>query len=135
MIKSTTSQRKNLYRLFRYCKDTEAMHIKALTKGKAETAKELTMHQADGLIKKLVTNWAVYDKNSTQHRYVLSLLMQMGWSKPHDVFSVVADMPRLSNFLKSKKSPVPKPLQDMTPAETSKLISCLESMLKKSVAQ
>lgn len=131
MTQSTTSQRRDLYKLFGYCKETEAVHVSELTKGKATTAKELSIHQADQLQKKLVTNWAVFDKNNSQHKYILSLMIQLTWSKIHPLHGEVADMARLSDFLKSKKSPVPKPLQDMDTQETSKLISCLESMITK----
>ncbi len=131
MTQSTTSQRKALYRLFGYCKETEAMHVAHVTEGKSKTAKELTIFQAMELLKKLVTNWAVFDLNSKQHKYILSLLIQLGWTTQHERYGLVSDMARLSDFLKSKKSPVPKPLQDMDTKETSKLISCLESMITK----
>ncbi|MBV7268399.1 hypothetical protein [Winogradskyella luteola] len=130
-VLSTSGQRKSLYRLFGYCKDTEAMHVGEMTNGSAKTAKELTMHQADQLKKKLVTNWAKFNIGNQQHNYILSLMRQLGWTIPNDKHGEVADMARLSNFLKSKKSPVPKPLQQMDTKETSKLISCLESMITK----
>jgi hypothetical protein len=134
MIKASTSQRKNLYRLFGYCKEAEAMHIKAITNGESSTAAELTQAQARTLTAKLTTHWAVFDVNKKQHRYIMSLMMQMGWAVASDKHKrLVADMQRLSKFLKSKKSPVPKPLQHMDAKETSKLIACLESMLKKSI--
>lgn len=135
MTQSTSSQRKRLYRSFGYCKETEALHVKTVTQNKFETAKGLSIHQADVLLKKLATNWASFDKDNKQHMYVLSLLQQLGWSKTHVRFGTIADLPRLSNFLKSKKSPVPKPLQEMEPDEVSKLISCLDSMLMKSVSK
>lgn len=131
MTKSATSQRKRLYKLFGYDKETEALHVAAVTNGQFKTAKELTMHQANGLINKLVTNWAVFNIENKQHKYILSLLLQLGWSNPHPKYNEIADMNRLSKFLKSKKSPVQKPLQDMDSKETSKLISCLESMITK----
>lgn len=133
MIQASTSQRKELYKLFGYCKEAESIHIKAITNGKGSTAKELTQAQARTLTASLTTNWAVFKTSNTQHKYILSLLQQLGWSIQHVRFGTIADMPRLSNFLKSKKTPVPKPLQNMDKVETSKLISCLESMVKKSV--
>lgn len=128
----TTSQRKQLYRLFGYNKETEAVHVRATTgdPGKA-TAKDLTASQATELIKTLCTNWAVFNMNNQQHKYILSLLRQMGWTKASERYGTIADMERLSNFLKSNKSPVPKPLQKMSAAETTKLINALESMLGK----
>lgn len=131
MIQSTSSQRKDLYRLFGYCKETEAMHIIAITNGKGKTAKDITMAQANQLKNKLTTHWAIFHKENKQHKYILSLLNQLQWTKEHPTNGTIADMSRLSSFLKSKKSPVPKPLQDMCAKETSKLITCLESMIKK----
>lgn len=133
MTESTTSQRKSLYRLFGYCKETEALHVKAITGLYAE-AKQLTEEQADKLIKSLSADWAKFDKFNQAHKYILSLLRQLEWVKTHDKYGTVADMPRLSNFLKSKNSPLHpdlKPLQNMNDNETSKLIVCLESMLIK----
>ena len=130
-VLSTSHQRKDLYRLFGYCKETEAVHVKEITKGKGKTAKDLTMFQASALKKKLVTNWASFKINNKQHRYILSLMHQLGWTKPYDKGGDRPDMARLSDFLKSKKSPVPKPLQEMSAVETSKLISCLESIIEK----
>lgn len=131
MTLSTSTQRKDLYKLFGYCKETEALHVSQITQGKGTTAKELTMHQANQLKKKLVTNWAGFKIANKQHSYILSLLRQLGWTQPDPKRGTIADMARLSNFLKSKRSPVPKPLQEMTLHETSKLISCLESMVGK----
>ncbi|MBU2923026.1 hypothetical protein KO504_16880 [Winogradskyella psychrotolerans] len=135
MTQSTSQQRRDLYKLFGYCKDAETMHVQHITNGKFKTAKDLTIAQANALKKKLVTNWAYFNKDNQQHKYILSLMLQLGWSNIHPTCGEVADMYRLSSFLKSKRSPVPKPLQEMTPAETSKLISCLESMVTKSYSK
>lgn len=131
IVKSIPSQRKQLYRLFGYDKETEALHVANVTGNKSVSAKDLTMHQATNLIKTLTCNWAVFDAKNTQHRYIMSLMQQIGWSKPHPTYNTVADMARLNNFLKSKKSPVNKPLQNMNKTELSKLISCFESMQLK----
>ena len=131
MTQSTTSQRRDLYKLFGYCKETEAVHVAELTKGKATTVKELSIHQADVLKRNLTKNWAVFNIENKQHKYILSLMRQLGWTTAHYKYGEVSDMARLSNFLKSKKSPVPKPLQDMGIKETSKIIGCLESMITK----
>ncbi|QQV91547.1 hypothetical protein Peternella1_11 [Winogradskyella phage Peternella_1] len=132
MTQSTSQQRRDLYKLFGYCKDAETMHVQHITNGKGKIAKDLSMAQANELKKKLVTNWAKFSITNQQHKYILSLLIQLSWSKQDSKFGEIADMARLSSFLKSKKSPVPKPLQEMSPTETSKLISCLESMVAKS---
>lgn len=131
MTKAITSQRKQLYKLFGYCKETEAVHVLEATNNKHDTAGMLTSLQATNLIKSLCTNWAVFNINNQQHKYIMSLLQQLGWVKAHVKYGQIADMNHLSNFLKSKKSPVPMPLQSMSSQQVSKLISCLESMVTK----
>ncbi|HCY83155.1 MAG TPA: hypothetical protein DHV22_16910 [Xanthomarina gelatinilytica] len=131
MTKAITSQRKQLYKLFKYDKETEALHVSHVTNNLGTTAKDLSIDQAAQLIQSLTKNWAVFNINNNQHKYILSLLRQLDWTTIHEKYGVVADMNRLSAFLKSKKSPVPKPLQDMTLQETSKPIVCLESMIIK----
>lgn len=133
MTKTTTSQRKQLYKLFGYNKETEAMHVQHITQDASKTtASDLTINQATKLIGNLTTHWGKFNFNNRQHKYILSLLRQMGWTKTSDKHGVVADIERLSTFLKSNKSPVPKPLLKMSPDETTKLINCLESILYKS---
>lgn len=73
-------------------------------------------------------NWAVFNKDNQQHRYILSLCIQMGWSVTSERYGEVADLNRLSNWLKSNLSPIVKPLKDMEPNELSKIVSALESM-------
>ncbi|MBB4117888.1 hypothetical protein GGR32_000160 [Mesonia hippocampi] len=131
-MKAVSSQRKQLYKLFRYSKETEALHVRHITGCDDKTeAKELTASQAKQLIASLTTHWAYFDKNNQQHSYILSLLRQIGWTKSSERYGIIADMDRLSDFLKSKKSPVPKPLQNMDSTELSTLINCLESILGK----
>ncbi len=68
-------------------------------------------------------NWAFYDKDNAQHRKVLSTLYTLGWTK-----NTLPDLVRLSEWLKSEKSPVPKPLNDMNPKQVSRIIYVLEKM-------
>ncbi|WP_444647730.1 hypothetical protein ACSLMO_13380 [Flavobacterium columnare] len=75
--------------------------------------------------------WAYYDKNNPQHRYILSLLIQLGWSIKSEKYGEIADLNRFSNWLKSNKSPVQKPLKKMCAAQTTIVISALESMIVK----
>ena len=130
-MKAIASQRKQLYRLFGYCKETETVQVQRIT-GDTEkkTVSDLTISQAKSLIDSLTTNWAVFDKGKKSHSYILSLLWQLNWTKPHHRYGNVADMSKLSDFLKSKRSPVVKPLQEMTTEETSKIINALENIIK-----
>lgn len=75
-------------------------------------------------------NWAMFDKNNTQHKTILSLLRQAQWVVSHPRHGEVADLARLSTFLKSNKSPINKPLKSMTPEETSKIIEALKGIVK-----
>ena len=130
-MKAQASQRKQLYRLFQYNKENEAFHVQHTTGDQTKTeAADLSMSQATKLIRSLTQNWAVFDSNSQRHLYILSLLRQIGWTKIVPATGKeVADMGRLSNWLKSKKSPVVMPLQNMSNEETSKIIVALENMV------
>lgn len=77
------------------------------------------------------SNWAVFDSKSKKHKYILSLCIQMGWSAESDRYGEIADLDRLSKWLKSNNSPVRKPLKEMSPLEASKIISALEIMNTK----
>ena len=100
------------------------------------TTKDLTTIEADELIYYLQTgkvkssNWGYFDKKNDQHLNVLSLLRQANWTVPNERFGEVPDLERLSNFLKSPKSPINKALKAMKPTEVSKLIIALEGIVK-----
>ena len=79
--------------------------------------------------KKLV--WGAFDAKNQQHKYILSLCQQLGWTRPHTKYGSVADLGRLGRWLASEKSPVRKPLTRMEPKDLSKIISALESMIQK----
>lgn len=76
--------------------------------------------------------WGGFDPASSQHRYILSLMHQLDWTKPMEGRPVpVPDTERLGKWLQSEKSPVKKALRKMSRAETSKVIAALEGMLEK----
>ncbi|WP_286913088.1 hypothetical protein [Flavobacterium sp. UBA4197] len=76
-------------------------------------------------------NWAIFNPKNKQHKYILSLCIQKGWGVENDRYGEIADLDRLSNWLKSDKSPVRKPLKKMSSLEVSKIISALEIMNAK----
>jgi hypothetical protein len=76
------------------------------------------------------TNWGLFDKNNQQHKTILSLLRQAQWVVPNGKWGEVPDISRLSDFLKSDKSPVNTPLKDMKPEEVSKIIEALKGIVK-----
>lgn len=99
------------------------------------STKDLTQDQANQIIVRFggtpikYENWAFFDYKNAAHRNILSLCMQMGWQVETKLKNVyVADLYRLSEWLKSKKSPVKKPLQKMTPQEVSKIIVALSNI-------
>ena len=101
------------------------------------STKDLTLDQANELIKRFggkpiqYENWAWFDSKSNTHKYILSLCSQMGWTVYNkDKGIYYADLYRLSEFLKSDKSPVKKPLNKMNSQEISKLIFVLEKIAK-----
>ena len=87
--------------------------------------------QLETIVKSGGENWGFFDKNNLQHKAVLSQLRTLQWTVKHQRFGEVADINRLSDFLKSDKSPVRKPLTKMEPSEVSKIIECLKSMVTK----
>lgn len=97
--------------------------------------KDLNKMQADELIYFFNTGksidhsiWALFDRNNTQHKTILSLCHQLGWvqeEKPQFV-----DLHRLGGWLKSDRSPVKMPLKEMEKPQLSKIIFALQNMLK-----
>ena len=103
---------------------------------KRSSTKDLSYLQAQDLITTLggqnVENWALFNKTSTQQMNVLSICIQLGWSSYSLEYGrYLADLNRLSNWLKSSRSPVQKRLKKMSRAELTKIISALEIMLNK----
>ncbi|MDQ8012016.1 MAG: hypothetical protein REI96_06190 [Flavobacterium nitrogenifigens] len=76
-------------------------------------------------------NWGAFDKKNKLHLTILSQLRTLQWTTKSQKWGEVADINRLSDFLKSDKSPVNKPLTDMTQQELSKIISCFDSIITK----
>ena len=75
-------------------------------------------------------NWATFDKSNQKHRVILSCMYQAQWTVPSDKYGEIPDMERLSNFLKSDRSPVKKALKDMQPFELEKVIAALNGIIK-----
>lgn len=95
---------------------------------------ELTPLQADELIYFFNTgksidhsSWAIFDKYNTQHKAVLSLCYQLGWVSEENPKFV--DLHRLGGWLKSNRSPVKRPLKEMTKQELSKIITALNNII------
>lgn len=76
-------------------------------------------------------NWAMFDKANTKHLRMLSLCRQANWTTTHSTYGEVADLERLSNWLKSEKCPVQKPLKKMcNKTELPKVIKAFTGVVK-----
>jgi hypothetical protein len=75
------------------------------------------------------SNWGLFDKNNQQHKYLRSLCVQAKWVVENEKWGEVADLEKLSDFLKSNKCPVNMPLKKMSPEEVSKVIIALEAIV------
>jgi len=112
--------------VFGYSKDPERV-----------STKKLTFQEMNQLIKDFggkphkYEHWAIFDSQNKQHRLIMSLLQQIGWTTTLPSGRLGADMLRFSEFLKSDKSPVNKRLKDMEPKELTTMINCLQGILKK----
>lgn len=131
--KSTAAQRMLIHKLCRYDQELKCELVVQITNDqKKMSTTDLSIQQAQELINKLTTNWATFNKGNQQHMYILSLLKQIGWTTEHQRFGTVADLARFSDWLKSRRSPVIKPLMSMNKQETSKIITALEGIVKSS---
>ncbi|WP_264521178.1 hypothetical protein [Flavobacterium sp. N1994] len=72
--------------------------------------------------------WQAFDSKSDQHKYILSMLHTMGWTKLVNG-KTVGNMETFAHWLKTK-SPVTKPLMEMSAAETSKVIYAFENVVR-----
>ena len=78
-------------------------------------------------------NWGAFDSKNKQHRTIMALCRNRQWVVPDDKHpsGQVADMGgAFSDFLKSKYSPVQKPLMKMTPQEVSKIIIAMSGVVQ-----
>lgn len=78
-----------------------------------------------------------YDPTNGQHRYIISLLHQIGWTvpKPSNKSKNLPDYERFGKWLQSEKAPVSKPWRKMNKQELSKTIVALENMLTKNYSK
>ncbi len=133
----TIGQKKQLMKLLRFDEQAKEEVVVGIT-GNPErhSLSDLTFESANELIEKLGGKpavdyeWAHFDKFNKQHNYLLSLCIQADWSTMHPRYGYIADLRRLSAFLKSDRSPVQKPLGSMSKEEVSKVIFAIERIAK-----
>ena len=111
--------------------DVKRTSLKSITQAQA---KKIIMTQEGSTPvttgRDLSENCATFDKSNQKHRVILSCMYQAQWTVPSDKYGEIPDMERLSNFLKSDRSPVKKPLKDMQPFELEKVIAALNGIIK-----
>lgn len=138
MISATKKQKQIIAILTKGDKEQKKSLVQLYTGDIAKTStNDLTHFQANQIIQRLggkpiaYGNWAFFDKSNQQHRQILSLCIQYGWSNTSGKHSEVANLNRLDNWLRTdKRCPVAKPLKQMIPQELSKIIVALEGMIK-----
>lgn len=138
----TAYQIKEIRKNCNFQEDIKEEWVQWVTGDVARTSlKSLTQKQAVKILKQQTgvetlhcnvskDNWALFDKTNTQHRTILAQMRTSQWVVPHDKHGEVPDLERLSNWLKSDKSPVKKPLKQMESWELSKTIEALKGIVK-----
>lgn len=136
MIPADKAQKKYIYKLCRFDPEVKEAVVWGITNGRTTSTTELTHAEANQLIVSLggkpllYDNWAWFDKTNAKHSYVLSLCIQYSWSVKGGGGGLIADLGRLSEWLKHR-SPVKKPLKKMDGLELSRVIKALEQMTLK----
>ena len=105
--------------------DVNRTSLKSITQAQAK--KIMITQQGGSYVNETNTeNWGEFNLKNPKHVLIMSLVRQRQWVKPHPKHGEVDDMSGVfANWLKSKLSPVQKPLMDMTPIETEKIIKAL----------
>ena len=106
--------------------DTNKTSLSGLTQAQAvRIIKQQTGSESVGAVE----NWGAFDKNNSQHRYILSILRQANIVVKSQKWGEVPDTAGwLNRFLQSPKSPIKKPLKDMSKWEVSRIIIALEGV-------
>lgn len=107
--------------------DILGFEINSFTELNSRQAEELLWFFNTGQLPQNET-WARFDRNNTQHRTILSRAHTLGWV---DEDRSYVDLNRLGGWLKSNRSPVQKPMKEMSRVELSRIIKAMDSMITK----
>ena len=119
----------------------ERLHfVSTFLNRKVATTKDLTSIEAIELIHYLDTgdykksNWGYFDKDKfpSERKLLWSYLHQCDWTVENTTHGNVPDTERLSDFLKSNKSPVNKPLKSFDKNDWEKVLLVFEMIVKHS---
>ncbi|MBY0485660.1 MAG: regulatory protein GemA [Flavobacteriaceae bacterium] len=128
-IAKATSEQKKLIAINTPNKDIKEEFVQWITGDvNKRSTNDLTFEQANKLLTHLKVKPVAQDKDpfeyfdheNTQHKRILAQMYTLGWTKPGRNKNV-PDMSLFAHWLKNK-SPIKKPLKDMTPRQTSKVI-------------
>jgi hypothetical protein len=109
--------------------DTNRTSLSGITQAQAVRILKQQTGETTEAVEKYRDNWGVFDKENAQHRYILSILRQANIVVKSEKWGEIPDTAGwLDRFLKSPKSPVKKPLKDMTKWEVSRIIVSLENI-------
>lgn len=119
-------------------RDERLDFISALFEKEVKSTKELSSIEADDLIyflntgQKAKATWAFFDKDKfvPERKLLWSYLHQIQWVVKNDKHFEVPDLDRLSNFLKSNKSPVNKPLKEWNKQDWEKMLITFKNIAK-----
>lgn len=76
------------------------------------------------------SNWGLFDKDNNQHKRIQANLRAANIVVKNEKWGEVADMKGwFDRFLKSDKSPIKKPLKQMSSREVSKVIKALDGVV------
>lgn len=108
--------------------DSSRTSLKSITQGEAVRIIKQQTGTTD-IPKTESDNWGYFDNNNPQHKRIQADLRTANIVVKNEKWGKVGDMLGWFNrFLKSKYSPVKKPLMEMTPQEVSKIIVALDGV-------
>lgn len=106
--------------------DVRRTSLKSITQAQA---KKIIRAQEGTTANEAGSNWGAFDAANTQHRTIMARLREANRTTTLTNGTKVADMHGFfASFLQSPKSPVKKPLLQMTPHEVSKVITALSGI-------
>ncbi|AOW08721.1 hypothetical protein [Flavobacterium gilvum] len=109
--------------------DVKRSSLKSITQAQAKKI-IMTQEGSTPINEPKAENWGLFDTNNTQHRRIQANLRAANIVVKSEKWGEVADMLGwFDRFLKSDKSPVKKPLKQMTAIEVSKIIRALDGVV------
>lgn len=109
--------------------DVARTSLKSLTQAQAVRILKAQTGSTEAINRVSTDNWGLFDKDNRQHLTLLAYMRTAQWTTPNGKHGEVADIDRLSDWLKTDKSPVRKPLKKMQKWEVSKIIEAFKGIV------